>query len=251
MTPAVRTNRLVLTVCSTGLLMGLGALALISDGAARSVVGLLGLALVLAGVGLVTLDAWLSFPRPEPRVVAGAIRLQAGVSAPISMVLVAAGLTLIAVSFLLASSLEDVSQGRRGGGWVYVVVVAAPLLLAGAVALLVRRDQLLLTPEAIVARRVGRTRAVRWDQVRQIESVPDDPGLGLRVTGADGSWALVPTRQLILSVGELAAVVRHLVATPADRLRLASAEALPMLDGLRRVDQRPAKRSLDRDSDGQ
>jgi hypothetical protein len=155
------------------------------------------------------------------------------------MVLGAAGLTLIAVSFLLAPSLADVSQGRRGGGWVYVVVVAAPLLLAGAVALLVRRDRLVLAPEAVIGRRVGRTRTVRWDQVRRVEPVPGDPGLGLRIDGADGSWVLVPTRQLVLSLDELIAIVRHLAATPADRPRLATAEALPLIDGMRRAVARP------------
>ncbi|WP_459974898.1 hypothetical protein [Nocardioides pyridinolyticus] len=230
----MRTNRIVLTVCTLGLLLALGVLAAIGGGTTRSSVGLIGLALILAGVGLVTLDAWLWFPRPELRVVAGGTRLQGVISGPVAMVLVAAGLTLIAVSFLLASSLEDVSPGRRGAGWAYVVVVAAPVMLAAAVALLVRRDQLLLTPEGIAARRVGRTRAVRWDQIRQAEPVPDDPGLGLRVTGADGSWVLVSTRQLALSIGELAAVVRHLGATPADRPRLATVEALPLIDGLRR-----------------
>ncbi|GAB2445963.1 hypothetical protein GCM10027062_28760 [Nocardioides hungaricus] len=239
----MRTNQLVLTVCTLGLLVVLGALAAASDGTTRDVVGLLGLAGVVAGLGLVTLDAWLRLPGPEPRMVThddvGAIRLQVALGAPVSLVLLTAGLTLVAVSFLLAPSLDDVSQGRRGGAWVYVVVVAAPLLLAGAVALLVRRDQLLLAPEVLVGRRLGRSQVVRWDQVREVEPVPGDPGLGLRIGAADGSSMLVPTRQLALTLGELAAVVRHLAATPADRPRLATAEALAMIDGLRRKAGRP------------
>lgn len=239
---AVRTNRAVLTACAAGLVVVLALVGAASDGSAPDLVGLLGLAAVAAGVGLVALDAWVRLPRPAPRTVrrgaAGAVRLRSSLGAAAALVLLAGGLTLIALSFLLGPSLESVSEGRRGGGWVYVVVVAAPLLLAGAVALLVRRDQVLLAPDGLSVRRFGREHTVRWDAVRQVGHVPGNPGLVLRIDASDGATVLVPTRQLALTLAELTAVVRHLTATPADRARLGEADALTMLEGLRRGDGR-------------
>ena len=235
---AFQRNRVVLTVSTVGLVALLVGLVAISDGETRSRVGLLGLAGVVAGGGLVTLDAWVRLPRPAPRLVThaggGAVRLRASTILFTAPVLLAAGLTMIAVSFLLAPSLASVAQGRRGGAWVYVVVVAAPLILAAAVVLLLRRDQVLLAPDTLTVRRHGRVRAVSWDSVREVAAVPADPGLVLRVGAADGSSLLVTTRPMDLRVDELGAVVRHLAATPADRAHLGTAAALPLIDELRR-----------------
>ena len=235
---AVQSNRLVLLAGTVGLLAVLAFVAATTDGTTRDTVGLLGLAGVVAGLGTVTLDAWVRLPRPAPRQGTyrgtGATRLLAAGSAYVAMLLLTAGLTLIAVSFLMAPSLDSVGQGRRGGAWVYVVVVGAPLLLAGAVALLVRRDQVLLAPDWLVVRRVGRERALRWDAVRQVEPVAGNPGLVLRISAADGSALLVATRPLTLGPDELAAVVRHLAATPGDRSRLGTAAAVPMIEKLGR-----------------
>lgn len=235
---AFQRNRFVLTVSTVGLVALLVGLVAISDGETRSRVGLLGFAGVVAGGGLMTVDAWVRLPRPAPRVVThaggGAVRLRASTILFTAPVLLAAGLTLIAVSFLMAPSLASVAQGRRGGAWVYVVVVAAPLLLVAALALLVLRDQVLLTPDGLRVRRLGRVRALDWDAVREVGAVPADPGLVLRVGTAGGSSLLVTTRPMALTVRELAAVVRHLAATPADRAHLGTAAALPLIDDLRR-----------------
>lgn len=234
---SVRRNRAVLTVCTAGLGSGLVALVAISDGETRSWVGLLGLAGVVAGMGLVTVDAWVRLPRPQPSLVThgkvSATRLPAASSVFAAPVILAAGLTLIAVSFLLAPSLESVGQGRRGGAWVYVVVVAAPLLLVAAVVLLVLRDQVLLTPDGLRVRRLGRVRALGWDAVRGVGAVPADPGLVLRIGAADGSPLLVATRPMELTVHELGALVRHLAETPTDRAQLGTPASLVLIDELR------------------
>lgn len=235
---AVRTNRRVLAACTLGLLAVLALLSLTADGTTRDAVGLLGLGGVVASFGVMTLDAWRPLPRPAPRTVtcggAGATQLKAATSAFLALVLVAAGVTLIAVSFLLAPSLESVSEGRRGGAGVYFVVVAAPALLGGTVALMVRRDQVLLTPEGLTVRRVGRERSARWDAVRQVEPVPGNPGLVLRIGVVDGPALMVTTRQLDLSLGELTAVVGHLAAHPGDRVQLGTADGPTLVEGLRR-----------------
>lgn len=240
---SVQTNRLVLLVCTVGLVGVLGFVASTSDGTTWDVLGLLGLTSILAGAALLTLDAWVRLPRPAPR--AGthhgvrATVVQAAPGGYVALLLVAAGLALIAVSLVMAPDPGSLGEGRRGGTWVYVVAAAAPLLVAGALALLVRRDRAVLTPDRLVVRRLGRERSVPWDAVRQVGPVAGNPGLLVRIGAADGTSLLLVTRQLSLSIGEVVAVVRHLASTPGDRVHLGTPAALTMIEDLRRRAGRP------------
>lgn len=235
--PAVVANRSVLTLCTLGLAVFWVAVVAMSDGGSAGTIGLVGFAAVVAGLAVVTVYAWASPPAPAPTAIIDrgtpATLLRASGWVFLALVLVAAGLALIAVSFLLGPSLESVGPGRRGV-WVYFVVAAAPFLLAAALVIAVRRDHVIIRPDGLTVRRLGRTRFVHWDAVRGVARVPGNPADMLRVEAAGDRPLVIFARHLAVTGDELGALVRRLAANPADGAVLGTDAAAPLIGELRR-----------------
>jgi hypothetical protein len=242
---ALLRNRTVLTACFVGLVGAVVLLVLVSDRGQSDLLGLSGLLLLLLGLGFVTLDAWSPARRPPPQVERApmtATVLRAPTTTFVAMLVAATGLVVVAVSFVVGDGLEAVTDQRRGVA-VYVVVALAPLLLVGAVAVVIRPDRVVLSSEAVSVRRAGRTRSVPWERVRAVEPLPDNPGLVLRVAGeGGGTAAMIPTRQLDLTVWELRAVLCHYADHPADRALLGTPASLSHLQTLRAAAAAPGSR---------
>ncbi|MCO7240399.1 PH domain-containing protein [Aeromicrobium sp. CnD17-E] len=205
---AVRRNRAVLTLGTVGLAGLAGALLLdpeALDGAAA--LGRAGLLLLVVAGALLTVDAWLPFPRPPVRVDQDRTRYVASWVPGVVLVLGALGLGLVVLSFVLGDGLLDASRSRTGGVLLLPAAAATPILLAWSIVLAARPDRLDLTPSGMAVRRVGRTTSAAWHDVAEVEPVHGDPGLSVRVRRRAGRALVVPTRHLALTPQEAQALL--------------------------------------------